>query len=427
MRSIWLGCIALLLTSCVFGPVKELKYQIEDSWDEGKTVTEPTPLKQIYQKKGTQTVWEVSTKSSDANKSLDFIVRNEKVIVLLAQGRLLAINQADGNIIWDKQFDAVVTSGLGANNNHLLFTSQDGYVWCLDLDGELLWKSYAGMVDVQPLVLDGSVIVRRNDNQFIEMKLIDGRQGWTYQAPTPPLTVNDKGKMLFSDGVIYTGLPAAKLIALEAATGALIWEAAISRSKGASDIDRVIDITSIPVIDNELIFTASMNGDTACLDRRSAQNLWSRPLSSFVGVTDHLDEVLVVHESNSIYSLDKISGETNWRNADLVGRNLTKGIIVDDMFVVGDYEGILHTINIGDGKLVGRTYLGKNSPVVNNMMIGEDDSIIVMNEDGSILKLVISDIDIPLDESKVISEEGGDAENSTTLKLFDKLKDAILD
>ena len=51
MRSIWLGCIALLLTSCVFGPVKELKYQIEDSWDEGKTVTEPTPLKQIYQKK----------------------------------------------------------------------------------------------------------------------------------------------------------------------------------------------------------------------------------------------------------------------------------------------------------------------------------------------------------------------------------------
>ena len=104
-----------------------------------------------------------------------------------------------------------------------------------------------------------------------------------------------------------------------------------------------------------------------------------------------------------------------------------KGIIVGDMFVVGDYEGILHMINIGDGKLVGRTYLGKNSPVVNNMMIGEDDSIIVMNEDGSILKLVISDIDIPLDESKVISEEGGDAENSTTLKLFDKLKDAILD
>ena len=144
-------------------------------------------------------------------------------------------------------------------------------------------------------------------------------------------------------------------------------------------------------------------------------------------MTDHLDEVLVVHESNSIYSLDKISGETNWRNADLVGRNLTKGIIVGDMFVVGDYEGILHMINIGDGKLVGRTYLGKNSPVVNNMMIGEDDSIIVMNEDGSILKLVISDIDIPLDESKVISEEGGDAENSTTLKLFDKLKDAILD
>lgn len=426
MRSFWLGCIVLLLSSCVFGPVKELKYQIEDAWDEGKPVNEPTPLKQIHQKKGTQILWEVNTNKIDSNKPLNIIVQNEKAFVLSAEGQLLAINHESGKIEWEKQFDAVITSGLGGNNKHLIFTSQDGYVWCLNLEGGLLWKSYVGMVDVQPLVLDESVIVRRNDNQFIEIKLMDGRQGWTYQAPTPPLTVNNKGNMRFSDGVIYTGLPDAKLIAIEAASGALIWEASISRSKGTSDIDRVIDITSTPVIDNELIFSASMNGDTACLDRRSAQNLWSRPLSSSVGITDHLDEVLVVHESNSIYSLDKITGETNWRNAELVGRNVTQGIIIDDMFIVGDYEGLLHMIRIGDGQLIGRVSLGDNSPITNNMIINEDDTIIAMNEEGSIHKLALIDIDIPIDESKVLPDVL-ENEDEPSPNLFDKLKDAILD
>jgi outer membrane protein assembly factor BamB len=188
----------------------------------------------------------------------------------------------------------------------------------------------------------------------------------------------------------------------------------------------VIDITSTPVIDNELIFSASMNGDTACLDRRSAQNLWSRPLSSYVGITDHLDEVLVVHESNSIYSLDKITGETNWRNAELVGRNVTQGIIIDDMFIVGDYEGLLHMIRIRDGQLIGRVSLGDNSPITNNMIINEDDTIIAMNEEGSIHKLALIDIDIPIDESKVLPDVL-ENEDEPSPNLFDKLKDAILD
>jgi outer membrane protein assembly factor BamB len=119
--------------------------------------------------------------------------------------------------------------------------------------------------------------------------------------------LDTQGKMIFSDGVIYSGLPNAKLIALEAATGLLIWEATISRPKGTSDIDKLNDITSQPVIDNSLIFVVSMNGDVACLDRKTSEVLWTRPLSSFVGITDHLDEVGSVHQTDSIYSLNKLT------------------------------------------------------------------------------------------------------------------------
>ena len=41
MKYIFALLIALTTSSCFFGPVKELKYQIEDSFDEGESLTEP--------------------------------------------------------------------------------------------------------------------------------------------------------------------------------------------------------------------------------------------------------------------------------------------------------------------------------------------------------------------------------------------------
>ena len=41
MKYIFALLIALITSSCFFGPVKELKYQIEDSFDEGESLSEP--------------------------------------------------------------------------------------------------------------------------------------------------------------------------------------------------------------------------------------------------------------------------------------------------------------------------------------------------------------------------------------------------
>jgi hypothetical protein len=49
-----------------------------------------------------------------------------------------------------------------------------------------------------------------------------------------------------------------------------------------------------------------------------------------------------------------------------------------------------------------------------------------MNEEGSIHKLALIDIDIPIDESKVLPDVL-ENEDELSPNLFDKLKDAILD
>ena len=413
------------LSSCFFGPVKELKYQIEDTLDEGKPLVEPTKIKNISQTKAAVVTWQ-SDLEDYPNSDSHLFLGKENLFTISSNGNLIALNHEDGSVNWVKNFNVEVSSGISGNDSVLVFTSKDGYIYCVNLNGKLLWRTFFGRVISPPLLLDDRAVLRRDDNLFIGINLLEGNIEWNYQAPSSPLTINTQGKMIFSDGVVYSGLPGSKLIALEASSGLIIWEVTISRPEGTSDIDRINDITSQPIIDNSLIFTVSINGDIACLDRKTAEILWKRPLSSFMGISDHLDEVIVVHETNSIYSLEKLSGKSNWRNPALKGRMLTTGIIIDDFFIVGDFEGYLHIIDINSGDIVGRTALRSKDKIFNNMIKSLDGSFFAMNANGSIYKFKLSDVDIPVDVSKEELEDT-ELEDSTTLSIFDKLKDVILD
>ena len=424
MKYIFALLIALTTSSCFFGPVKELKYQIEDSFDEGESLTEPKKISNFPQTKSFEIIWKSQIESNPDNKTHLFQAANT-LFAISSSGNLSAFNAEDGLIKWSKSFNIEVSSGLSGNDSIVVFTSRDGYIYCVDFDGKLLWKSFFGRILSPPIVLDEFMVLRRDDNLFASLDILEGNTVWNYQAPSSALSLDTQGEMIFSDGVIYSGLPNAKLIAFEAATGLLIWEATISRPKGTSDIDKLNDITSQPVIDNSLIFVVSMNGNVACLDRKTSEVLWTRPLSSFVGITDHLDEVVVVHQTDSIYSLNKLTGKSNWRNGKLKGRSLTKGIIVDDFFITGDFEGYLHIIEVNTGVLVGRLLLKSKEKILNNLTKNQDDSFYAINTKGLIYRLKLVDVDIPIENTEVGSnvEDDDVLEESTTLKLFDKLKE----
>ena len=427
MKYIFALLIAFSTSSCVFGPVKELKYQIEDSFDEGESLTEPKQISNFPQTKSIEIIWKSQIEEKPNNKTHLFQAE-DTLFAISTSGNLSAFNAEDGLIKWSKRFNVEVSSGLSGNDSVLVFTSRDGHIYCVDFDGKLLWKSFIGRILSTPLVLDEFLVLRRDDNLFVSLDILEGNILWKYQAPSSSLTIATQGKMIFSDGVIYSGLPNAKLIALEATTGFLLWEATISRPKGTSDIDKLNDITSQPVIDNSLIFVVSMNGDVACLDRKTSEILWTRPLSSFVGITDHLDEVVVVHQTDSIYSLNKLTGKVNWRNGKLKGRSLATGIIIDDFFITGDFEGYLHTIDVNTGDLVGRLLLESKEKILNNLTKNLDDSFYAINTEGLIYRLKLVDVDIPIENTEVGSniEDDDISEESSTFKLFDKLKEKIL-
>ena len=397
---IFLVTLSLILLSGCVGPLKELKYQVEDSWDSNIMDGDPTALTDVVNQKkidllwtanlGSDSLW-ASNEASGNLSPLDVFVYENFLFSISHDGRIKKIDLSSGKFIWEKTFDFKVTAGISGDSDYLFFVSSEGDLWCLDHSGKELWKTYVGgQVAVSPLPYALSVTVKLNYNKFVQLNSLDGSIKWQYQSSNPPLTINTQGRMVYGDGVIYSGLPEGKLAAIEAETGALIWEASASSSKRLTEIDRANDITSQPMIDGMIIYAiSSNNGKINAIDRKTSQIVWDRPLSSFLGLNLYGNDIIVVHETNSIYSLENEAGKTNWRNIDLQYRNIGRGVIIGDSLAVGDFAGYLHFIDLKNGKLTNRIRLS-DSQIANNIIAINEHKLIAMDVNGNVYCLEIS-------------------------------------
>ena len=176
-------------------------------------------------------------------------------------------------------------------------------------------------------------------------------------------------------------------------SGAFIWEANISQVKGSTDIDRLNDVLSKPIINDSKVYAVSTSGDLTAIDRTNASIIWTRKVSSFNNISfDGLD-IYLAHKSDSIYSLDsKRNGKTNWRNADLQFRRITDPIIVGDHIAVGDFDGYIHLLNSDTGIVEGRAQITSDVPIGKNIHAIESNKILGIDLDGNVFLLEVKNI-----------------------------------
>ena len=67
-----------------------------------------------------------------------------------------------------------------------------------------------------------------------------------------------------------------------------------------------------------------------------------------------LDKVVVTDPQGTVWGLDKATGVAMWQQAALARRNVSAPAVQGEYAVVGDYEGYLHWLRLGDGAFAAR-------------------------------------------------------------------------
>ena len=161
----------------------------------------------------------------------------------------------------------------------------------------------------------------------------------------------------------------------------------MSQPRGNTELERISDITSNPMVSDNEICAIAFQGRMACYDADQGSPLWTREIASNKGLFVLRKNIYLTDSQGMVMALDKDSGSTVWKNEDLLLRDVSMPFAQNDVVVVGDYEGYLHGLSRADGHLVARIRLDGNTSDV--MPVEMDNGMLLQTQSGIIYSLSV--------------------------------------
>jgi outer membrane protein assembly factor BamB len=169
------------------------------------------------------------------------------------------------------------------------------------------------------------------------------------------LTVRSFAGVLTSRDMVFAGFAGGKLVAINIANGNIVWEAVVSRPRGATELERMTDITSLPAADEHQICAVAYQGRVACFDISNGNQIWTRDASSNAGLAMDNNYVYVSEDKGAVVAYDKRDGASIWKQELLNGLRLSPPLIQGTHVVVGDSQGHVNLLRNDTGSIVARS------------------------------------------------------------------------
>ncbi|AFT66647.1 MAG: outer membrane protein assembly factor BamB [Cycloclasticus pugetii] len=350
----------------------------------------PRELAEIVEEVSLTPVWQQKASEGKGSKylKLEMVVSDGKLFVADLKGKVLAIDQMTGELIWEVKTELPISGGLEVGYEHVFFGTTDADVVALKLnDGDTAWTSQVSSeVLSTPRFSDGLLVVRSVDGAVNTLDAANGEERWSYIRDVPALSLRGTSSPVVKSGGVICGYANGKLVVLRLKDGLQIWETSVAVARGRGALSRMVDVDSDPLAGERYIYAATFNGGVVAVDVRSGQIVWRRSeMSSYKKMIADWVSIYVVDVNNHLWSADQNDGSINWLQDSLEHRQLTPLTQAGDYLLTADYEGYLHVINSTDGALVGR--LRVSDVAISTAPIIDDGLIYVQDIEGVITAL----------------------------------------
>ncbi|AUV87091.1 outer membrane protein assembly factor BamB [Vibrio campbellii] len=323
------------------------------------------------------------------------VVANDTLFVASRDGLVKALDSENGKQKWqiDLEEDVIarLSGGITAAYGNLYIGSENGEVIALSQEtGEIIWRiEVGGEVLARPVADSGMIIVNTSRGTLIALDESSGEQRWALSTEVPNLTLRGDSTPTAIGGGVFWGTANGRLAAAIVERGQLIWQQPVGTPKGATEIDRLVDVDSSPVVLGGTLFTIGYNGQLIAIDLRSANPIWKRNYSSANDIATDGSRIFVITEKDHVVAVDARSGTELWENSKLEYRQLTAPVIVDNYLVVGDTLGYLHWIDRSTGEFVAQQYVDDSGFAVGPTLLS--DGYVITTRNGDVKKLTINE------------------------------------
>lgn len=314
-------------------------------------------------------------------------------------GKLAAFDAASGKTLWSKSSrthgwfgwgdrkrkDALYAGGPAVLGDLLAVGTLDGHVYGVNAkDGSPRWEAELDSeVLASPVIVGDLVVVRTQDGRVYGLDAASGKRRWVYdQGTVPTLSLRGNGGLLAANGVVFFGSDDGKLVALRLDNGSKLWEQKLASGDGRTEIEKLVDVDGSILLDGSTLYGAAYHGNLAAVDGPSGRPLWAHPFSTFDSLAAAGNAIFGVNDDSQVWAFDKNGGADIWKNDALKYRWVTGPAVQGDYVVVGDMEGYVHWLQVGDGALAARERLSRKPIRAQPLVVG--DTVYVEDVKGRI-------------------------------------------
>ena len=267
-----------------------------DAWIKDTSFTGKNFMLGIDTKDGTQ-IWSREF-PGDIFSSPCLVDDGMTVVVGCMNKFIYALEAKSGDILWVFETGGEVWSSPSYNGEHIFVGSDDGFLYCLDIDGRLLWKTK----------LNGKV-----------------------RSSSPSLSFYDEESERCS---VFIGTYNGGIYCLNQSSGMIKWSKDISKPVMASPAtirDKVFFAAS-----DQTIYCFKVKDGSKIWDYRTGDKIWSSPSIS------EYDAVMFFGSLDShIYGIDIDTGRQSWKFPTMNIIDSSAGIASNMMFM-GSRDGLFY-------------------------------------------------------------------------------------
>lgn len=276
-----------------------------------------------------------------------------------------------------------IISGISVGYNTFLYTDADGVVYAHDLiSGDLKWtKELEDVVLSEILITSTGVFIQTSSDVLYGLDLQNGETQWSKKAQAPLLSIRGTAKPVIFEGLIFTSFSNGRLAAVRALDGIQLWEKPISRLKGSTELEKLMDADSVAIPINEDVFAANYNGSLTRFNIRGGDKIFSVDHSTLKPIVLHNNTIISINTDEEILGFNAVNGTEIWRSQKFKNRSITDLVLYDDQIYFGDFEGYIHKINPENGMIAGLTK--SNLKAIQQISI-YSDKLIAQDKDGSV-------------------------------------------
>ena len=282
--------------------------------------------------------WVVNLQPEDEDSPTGFFggvaYDNGRVYATTGYGDVVAMNAADGSVVWRRSIGIPFRSAPTVNGGRVFGITQDNQLFALSIDdGEVLWNHVgisesAGFLGAaSPAVAGEAVVVPFSSGEIFALRVENGRVVWSDNlirtgATTPIAAMNDiRGQVVIDRGDVFATSHAGSTVGIELRTGTRLW-------------DRAIGSSNTPWAGGDFVFMITDENEVLCLTRNGGRVRWVTRLPRYEDETD-------------------ATGAIVWSGPVLAGDRLLLASNTGVMTAISPYTGdVLGTIELPGGTVI---------------------------------------------------------------------------